>query len=581
MKTKTVILAFSLVLFALNSCDFEKYPADKLNPNAFFTTEQELQIYCNSFYEMLPKGEDIFMNDGKMSDYFATSSTPPLLIYGNYTPLESELLSWWQWSELRNINYFLEKNINEEIPQDVRAHYNGVARLFRAWFYYNKVKTFGDVPWYDKVLSTSDADLYKERDSRTYVMDKVLDDLNYAVENLRTTKNSTSTAITKWVALALKSRICLFEGTFRKYSGENDLASSASKFLNEAAQSALMLINESGYSLNKSGSTPYRDLFTKESPVTTEVILADVYSNALSRFHSANWLWTSSSTGSRPGLTRTFVNTFLNLDGSRFTDNPDYNNIQFTEEVAGRDLRLKQIIRTPGYTLLGLATPPDLGHARTGYHFIKYTQDDNPNLAMGKNTNTLPILRYAEVLLNYAEAVAELGQMNDNIWETTIAALRNRAGITNTSRPSSSDSYMAMLFPGVSDADILEIRRERGVEMVGEGLRFDDLRRWRAGHLLERVWDGIYIPAINTLYDMNGDGLNDVCFVNQKPSNPVAGVYYYILSPSSSLSEGSSGNLLVYGNITKNFSENKYLYPIPEPERLINPQLAQNPGWTL
>ncbi|MFA6334148.1 MAG: RagB/SusD family nutrient uptake outer membrane protein [Bacteroidales bacterium] len=267
------------------------------------------------------------------------------------------------------------------------------------------------------------------------------------------------------------------------------------------------------------------------------------------------------------------------MDGSRFTDNSSYDVTPFLSEVLSRDKRLAQIIRTPGYKLLGVNTPPDFGHTKTGYHFIKYTQDDNPNLAMSKNTNSLPIFRYAEVLLNYAEAKAELGQMDNFIWDQTIAALRSRAGIINTSRPTIADPYMAQLFPETTSADILEIRRERGIELVGEGLRFDDLRRWRAGHLLTKVWDGMYIPQLNVLMDMNNDGVSDVCFVTAKPSNPQTGVFYYILSPSNSLSSGTNGKLQIYGNINKVFESKKYLYPIPESALLKNQNLGQNPGW--
>ena len=574
---KLTLLLMTLIVF--HSCISEKYPADKLDPSNYFKTEQDLAIYTNSFYNQFPQGEQIFMKDGNLSDYFAVSTSPPLLLYGNYTSNEREVEQWWSWESLRNINYFLENNKNSAIPEETRDHYNGIARLFRAYFYFEKVKTFGDVPWYENPLSTSDPELYKKRDSRLYVMEKVLEDLDYAVEKIRPTKNNSSTAITKWTALALKSRITLFEGTFRKYSGLAELNSDYARFLLEALSSANKLIIESGYSLNKAGTTPYRDLFVSENPITSEIILADIYSTTLARFHNANWLFTSSSTGSRPGLTRTFINTFLNIDGSRFTDNPDYNNISFPQETNNRDARLAQIIRTPEYRLLGNRVSPDFGHTKTGYHFIKYTQDSNPNLAMARNTNSLPLIRYAEVLLNYAEAAAELGQMNDIIWNQTIGALRERAGIQNTSRPLTTDTYMADLFPGITDSDILEVRRERAIELVGEGFRFDDLRRWKAGHLLERPWDGIVVPATGVMYDMNSDGTFDVCFVSSVPTNPVTGVFYYNLSPTNKLENGTSGKIIVYGNVNKSFSDFKYLYPIPESQLIINNNLIQNPGW--
>src|SRR5690606_13702459 len=106
---------------------------------------------------------------------------------------------------------------NPSISQEARNHYGGLARLFRAWFYYNMVKKFGDVPWYSKTLSDTDPDLYKARDPRKLVMDSVLADLNFACAHIRVAKNTSSSRITRNVALAMKSRICLFEGTMRKY----------------------------------------------------------------------------------------------------------------------------------------------------------------------------------------------------------------------------------------------------------------------------------------------------------------------------------------------------------------------------
>lgn len=575
-KSVYIIILLGLLLYA---CSFEKFPIDKLNPGEYFNTQEELEIYSNSFYNMLPEGGDIFMSDAKISDYFATSAEPDLFISGNYTFRESELQGWWKWEDLRNINYFLELNVNKDIPENIRNHYNGIARFFRAWFYFDKVRTFGDVPWYDKVLSDSDPDLYKSRDSREFVMSKVLEDLNFACENISETKDNTASTITKWTALALKSRICLFEGTFRKYHTRLNLDGSANIFLKEASDAALQIINSSTYSLNMSGTTPYRDLFTNNTPISSEVILADIYNEQLARFNNANWLWTSSSTGLRPGLTKSFINTFLYIDGTRFTDNPDFDSTPFTDEVKDRDKRLAQIIRTPDYRLLGNLASPDFGHTKTGYHFIKYTQDSNPNLAMARNTNSLPIFRYAEVLLNYAEAMAEQGLMTDEVWNITIGEIRKRAGITNTLRPLVVDPYMQDMYPNVSSSDILEIRRERGIELVGEGFRFDDLKRWKAGELLTRVWDGIYVSALNTYYDMNSDGRPDVCFVNAAVDNPLAGVFYYILSSSFNLSSGNNGKIMIYPNIDKKFEERKYLYPIPESASLINPNLGQNPEW--
>lgn len=570
---------YVLCMMLLGGCNLDRFPIDKINPNTFFKTDKDLELYTLSFYEMLPTGEEQYKKDGELSDYFATSTSPHLFINGNYTALD---VDGWDWEDLYNINYFLEHVNGGDILENTRNHYIGLARFFRAWFYFEKVKKFGDVPWYETTMDIDDEQLYKPRDSRELVMQNVLEDLDFACKYIKEDKESTASIINRWVALAFKSRVCLFEGTFRKYHSEFGLTATANDWLEEARMAAAEVMEKGNFSLNMSGSTPYRDLFVNEQPKTSEVLLCDNYSTSMARYHSANWVWSSSSTWVRPGLTRKFVNTFLNLDGSRFTDMEGYERTEFTDEVKERDLRLAQIIRTPGYVLNGVEVAPDFGHSKTGYHIIKFTQDNNKNMAQAKNTNSIPLIRYAEVLLNYAEATAELGLFTERDWNNTIALLRKRAGITDYSMPAVADRYLQeAYFPGVTDCVLLEIRRERGIELVSEGFRFDDIRRWKEGHLMEDDWDGIYVPQLNTLYDMNLDGTPDVCFVEVMPEEPEKGVVYYVLSPSMSLDGGNHGRILVYPNVTKQFEDKKYLYPIPEEDRLINPALGQNTGWEL
>src|SRR5690606_26934785 len=215
----------------------------------------------------------------------------------------------------------------------------------------------------------------------------------------------------------------------------------------------------------------------------------------------------------------------------------------------------------------------------TGYQPVKFTLDSKGFDGDNINDNSIPIIRYAEVLLNYAEAKTELGTFTSADWDATIKKLRERAGITNTSMPATADTYLQnTYFPNMSDPVLLEIRRDRGIEMVLEGSRFDDLLRWGRGEILEMPYEGIYVPAMNTLYDLNEDGKPDVSFVDEVPSTKVPGVVYVKIDNGAiKLSEGTKGNLLWQTNQNKEWDDYKYFYPIPYNEIVLNSNLEQNP----
>ncbi|MEX6690578.1 RagB/SusD family nutrient uptake outer membrane protein [Danxiaibacter flavus] len=579
---KQRIITALLVLMAGTSCTkfLDKTPLDKLTPDQAFSTENNLQLYINSFYtQMLPDGPAIYKGD-VMAD-ITVPNTVPAYVAGRVTPIEA---TGWTWDNLRNVNYFLDHYDNPSISTKARNHYGGIAHFFRAYFYYNMVKQFGDVPWYSHALAVDDSALYKARDSRAVVMDSVLADLNFAVANIYDTKDNSATQVTKWVALAYKSRICLFEGTFRKYHPEAKLSSSADKFLQEAADAASQLMKSGQYKLQSSGATEkdYRSLFISENPVSAEVILAAVYNNSLKKWHDAAWWYNSATLGNRLGLSKSFVNTYLASDGTAFTNKSGYDTLQFQDEVKNRDKRLQQTIRMGDYKRTdGSPAPPDFTVTYSGYQIQKFSLDDKYFDTRTESYNSIPIIRYAEVLLNYAEAKAELGTFTADDWNNTAGALRTRAGVKNNGLPVDVDAYMkANFFSDISSPVIMEIRRERGVELACEGNRYDDLRRWKAGKLLERVYDGIYVPAKGQLLDLNGDGKYDVCFVDKVPADKVSGVVYFQLDNNTSkLSQGDKGNLIWLSNITKKYEDKKYLYPIPYNEIILNPNLVQNPGW--
>lgn len=572
------ILTAAAIAFAGCKKELDLKPFDKLSPTTAFNTEKDLQLYANSFYTILPVGNDIVRGDA-LSDYLV-GRTPSTYIYGTFN---STMASGWSWGDLRNVNYFLEHYQQANITTEAAEHYQGLARFFRAWFYFDMVKKFGDVPWYGKTLAVNDPDLYKGRDPRTLVMDSVLADLDYACDHIRSTKDATASQITKWVALAFKSRVCLFEGTYRKYHTELNLTATADNWLTEAVRAAEAVIASKKYSLHTS-ATPaadYRDLFRNENPLPDEVLLAAVNNKSLRVFNDANWYWTSATYGGRFSLIKTFINTYLNQDGTRFTDQAGYNEIPFAAEVKNRDLRLQQTIRMGNYTRDGKVAPPDFTYTYTGYMPLKLTLDSKATDGVAENYNSLPLIRYAEVLLNYAEAKAALNTFVPGDWDITIKPLRTRAGIANTAMPATADAYLQQnYFKDISNPVLLEIRRERGIELVLEGFRYDDLKRWKAGKLLENQYDGMYVPAMDTPYDLNEDGKADVAFVTTVPDTKVPGVYYFIIdNTQNKLSAGTNGRLILMDNLPRSYEDYKYLYPIPYDEIVLNPALTQNPEW--
>ncbi|MGL4292363.1 MAG: RagB/SusD family nutrient uptake outer membrane protein, partial [Bacteroidales bacterium] len=438
------------------------------------------------------------------------------------------------------------------------------------------------------VLSNADTELlYKGRDSREFVMDKVLEDLNFAAAHCSKLPAyvKSSTRITRWAALALKARVCLFEGTYRKYHTELGLTSSADKFLQEAVSACEDLMANSPYKISVSGdvNTQYRNLFTQESPVEEEVILACKMKKDM-RMHEMTWKIFSASYGNNWSLTKQFVNTYLMADGTRFTDKPEYETMLYKDEFKNRDNRLKQTVISPEYKrIINGVLKPDAANftmTSTGYQMIKWALDDNAFEGKANSYNSVSVFRFAEVLLNYAEAKAELGAFDEAVWDKTIKPLRERAGVKSVV-PDTYDPYLAAYFDNqTTDKWILEIRRERGIEMAFENVRYDDIMRWKLGHLIERVWQGMYVPAKNVPMDLNGDGINDVIVMDPGFQSPDKNAKQVIIGSAFRLSEGDRGYIEFGFSVGRKWDQKKYLRPIPKYAIDQNENLLpQNPGW--
>lgn len=599
MKNNIIALILSASVLVV-SCDLAEQPKAKAGRDMIFGSETGLQTYTNGFYEYLPDYDNAHKQNITM-DNAAKNATGTYEV-GAYTTNTS---TSWSWSSIHNVNYFLKYNTSSNVSEPIRNNYSGIARLFRAYLYFNKLVQYGAVPWIDIPLEPDSPELYKTQDTRDVIISKMIEDLDFAAQNITEEKiTPNSNRVNRWTALFFKSRVCLFEASFRKYHATGskfgkeylkDCKITAEELYRQAADAAQEIIEKGPYRLYTgtpyaNGRGSYRELFISDNAVTQEVMLSLALDPVL-QLGEANWYYNSSTYGPHLCMTHAFAKTYLNLDGTPYNDKKGDTYKTFAEETSGRDYRLNQTIRGADYTCkdkegVFVPTPANMtGHSLTGYQFTKYVMDDISFDGGRTNYNDVPIARYAEVLLNYAEAKAELGTLTDADWEKTIGALRGRAGITGglDKKPTTADPYMISIYTGVTDPVILEIRREREIELILEGLRLNDLKRWACGKLWETAaWDGIYIPALNTPLDLNGDGTNDV-FVTEdsKYSGPYKSIAMYTGDNLKvvKLADDTKGGCRLNYEISRVWNDNMYIYPIPEIVIQKNPNLKQNPGW--
>lgn len=575
MKKIFKLLAIvSFASFSFVSCDLTLMPEDETSPDKYFKTESDLMLWSNQFYK------DILLEAGygSSTDVYLSNGVSAY-VTGNRTPQTQS----WSFTALREINYMLE-HLHQCEDAGVARKYEAVGKFFRAYFYFKLVRTYGDVPYYDKVLGSTDPDVYKARDDRGYVMDRVLEDFEFAIANLPGTWEAMNTRVTKWAAMGYASRAALFEGTFRKYHGMAD----ADKYLAKAVEYSDEFITSSPFSLYSAGNTPYRDLFVSTNAITQEVVLARHYDTAYSVFHSMGY----QTDFGRSSVTRRFLNHYLMADGSRFTEKSDWQTMGYLDETKNRDPRMAQTVMCPGYIQKGATkVTPCVFSSHTGYQPIKFVPEAAKCISSSDDVDWA-LLRAAEVYLNYAEAKAELAALGKVKFEQadldkSINLIRKRAKMPNlTLAGLTVCPYMLDCYPNVDKGEyqavILEIRRERTVELALEQPdRSWDMFRWKeAKQCLQVVepWYGVYIPALGK-YDTSGDGVADVEFVQEgsavkiKAGTQVSDVV---------LSNGTSGYIVAYAaaNYGGLWDDTRdYLWPIPASQRELNPNLTQNPGY--
>ena len=587
------------------SCTLDEPLISEADRATVFGSEAGIKSYSYSLYAGLPSLDDVFYQESSHVDYCAANSYWDFYVDGTYNP---EQVTSWSWSGLRRINYFLDALQSKDctVSEDVKAHYIALGKWFRAYYYFGKLRSYGDVPWFEHLVSSTDeATLYKGRDPRDVIVDNMLKDLDYSYEHLKTTSSVGNSLVSNYAVLGLKARICLYESSWKKYHHLPNVLYTAEDLYRLAVLSAEAIIRSGAFSLHTDPGTKgaYRSLWYSTEIQTDEVILGLCTDPDYGVFNSANRHFFSNY-GNGDCMSRALVFAYLNTDGTPFTSKPNYATTLFKDEFNNRDLRLSQTLKHPDYEMYGAAAAdlvPDIIHqnAVTGYQIIKFCLDDINYQKDSKGINSMPLIRYAEILLIYAEAKAELGIFTAADWTNTIGKLRSRAGITGglTTLPTAVDPYLQQTFyPSVTNPVILEIRRERMIELFFEGFRSSDLDRWAEGHLIEDLpWSGIHIPALDTPIDLRGKGKQEFYF-SLKSMAEIPAAYrdiYVPILPEDSTEQGLRAHANPAGGFDLEYvyavpriwhdDDRQYLEPIP-PQIIREYRdkgyvLTQNPGW--
>ncbi|MCC5931669.1 MAG: RagB/SusD family nutrient uptake outer membrane protein [Cyclobacteriaceae bacterium] len=581
-----VLLTILLVSTACNDDFLERFPLDQVRNEVFWNTADDLRTYNNHLYHLAindvnvpilhghQEGFDSHFGSYLMLDGFTDNLAPnhprhdffmQVRSGRHVTPNNPVWFGFRGWNFVRAINVGLANYGKANIPDNIRNRFVGEARLFRGWFYAEKVLKYGDVPWLDKELTTESDELFAARTPRVEVMNNVLADLNFAVQHIPNNwgDGNAPGRLNRWAALLVKSRVCLYEGTWRKYHGGPD----ANTWLREAANAAKELMDNGPYRLYSTGN-PDRDFNAYQRILdlsgNPEVLAWRRYQLGIYTNHVQDYY---SYTG---GATRNFVEDFLCTDGLPITLSPLYQGDDVFENIfENRDPRLRQTILHPadaafykyhladGRPYPRIAGMPGGRTSSTGYHVIKhYNADDMIGKAFNTAETPAIILRFAEALLIYAEAKAELGEITQGDLDISINKLRDRVGMAHLDMNPPLDPRYAN--DGIS-ALLVEIRRERRIELFQEGFRYSDLIRWKQGKKLEKKDYGIQWNAANQARFAGA-----IIRTSVDPENGKTYIDVY---------QGTDWGTPV-------FDEAKhYLWPIDLSSLAQNPNLGQNPGW--
>ncbi|MBT3383857.1 MAG: RagB/SusD family nutrient uptake outer membrane protein [Prolixibacteraceae bacterium] len=590
IKLCLVVFA-TLLFFSCNDEFLERFPLDRISSETFWTSANDLEVFNNSLYNRIRDDRDVDFLVAHQDGYWSSRISIWYLdeFSDNIAPRHSRTIDyqkvragkfeaqtgarWYGWHSdgwrlVREIAVGMEGSalaLENGVNQAEVNKYLAEQRLFRGIWYARKAFKFGNVPWIEAPLNIDSEQLYGPRTPKADVMANVMEDLNFACANLPDDWGVGATRLNRGAALLMKSRICLMEGTWRKYHGTGD----ANSWLQAAADAAKELMDGGNYSLYTTGDTDndYQAMHKMlDLSGVSEVIHYRKYqagigmSNHVQSYHR----------GYNGGATKSIVEDYLCTDGKPITLSDLYMGDEVYENIfENRDPRLRQTILHPADVarwdwnknderLYPRIDGMEGGiKSTTGYHICKVYESGAAHATYNTSSTPAIIMRYAEALLNYAEAKEELGQLDQAVLDMTVNALRDRAGMPHLTMGATMDPRYAHW--GVS-AELVEIRRERRVELFMEGFRYDDLRRWKLGKELEN-------PDLGMRWDAANSGRFDPAGDATIKTKTVDGVIY--LAPYVGTDwEGPV------------FDEGKhYLWPLPLGAIAQNPELGQNPGY--
>ena len=591
-----IIIVATFLSFSCNDDFLDRQPLDQISNDAFWNTENDLMVYNNSLYNLVREDDNIgiFMghDDGFGSrrhgiwheEGYSDNTAPRHSRHNEYQqiragkhpiPNNPHWTGWRGWNFLRAINVGMDNYGNAQVSEEVRNKYIGEARLMRGWFYADKISKFGSAQWVDTELNIDDEDiLYGERDDRQLVMENALADLQFAVANIPEDwgDGGAPGRINRWGALLVLSRVALFEGTWRKY---HNFGSDADDWLRIARDAALELIQDGPYQLYTSDpdGRNYNGFHRIPDDLTgvDEVIYWRRYERGIFTNHVQSY-----HRGYNGGATKSMVEDYLCTDGLPISLSPLYQGDAVYEDIfENRDPRLRQTVLHPDdqaiyrygnhdfdvYPYPRVQGMPGGLKTYTGYHIIKVYEVGSAHRSYNSSQTPAITLRLGEALLNYAEAAAELGSLDQVGVDMTINALRIRAGMPPTGLLDITNVPVDPRYTAWHpDPLIVEIRRERRIELFMEGHRYHDLRRWKWGKMLENKDYGMrWDDANRSRVDPNGDVTVQFSTVD--------GVEYLDIYKGTDYAEPE-------------FDESKhYLWPMPLSALSQNPNLGQNPGW--